>query len=79
MSNGNKSNEEIFIEAAKSDDAFRKALRDKDSAELRGQLDRLGINVRDKEAVIEAIKKIDWSDLSHLEHLVGDGTAHPLN
>lgn len=60
-------NEQIFLEAATTDQAFRTALRSKDRAYLSTALDRLGVVVDDKEAVLDAIVAVDWGELSALE------------
>ena len=69
-------NEEKFIQAATTDGNFRRALRDKDRAYLSTALDQLGIG--DKDAVLDAIEKVDWGDLSGLERLL-TGQIQPDN
>jgi hypothetical protein len=60
-------NEQIFLTAASTDQAFRDALRIKDRAYLSKALDDLHIVVEDKEAVLDAILAIDWMNLKSLE------------
>jgi hypothetical protein len=75
-----KSNEEIFLQYATTDVAFRNALKKGDAEELSSELDRIGLKIAaaDKESVIKAINNIDWSDLKLLEGLLL-GQVHPLN
>ncbi len=72
-------NEQIFLKAATTDEAFRTALHSKDREKLSKDLDRLGIKVNDKQAVLDAIVKVDWSDLKALEDRLSHATVHPLN
>jgi hypothetical protein len=69
-------NEVIFLEAATTDDAFRFALASKDRPYLSSALDKLGILVDDKEAVLDEIMKIDWRELSVLEERLGRQMFH---
>ncbi len=72
-------NEEKFIEAATTNEAFRNALKDKKWDKVSEDLDRLGIKVDDKDEVLDAIKKVDWSDLKALEDRLHHGGVHPMN
>jgi hypothetical protein len=72
-------NEQIFLKAATTEQAFRNALRSNDRDQLSKDLDRLGIKVHDKQAVLDAIAKVDWSDLKALEDRLSHATVHPLN
>jgi hypothetical protein len=60
-------NEQIFLEAATTDEKFREALRDKNRKYLSQALDDLGIVVANKEEILDAIIAIDWMDLKNLE------------
>ena len=75
-----KSNEEIFLQHATTDVAFRNALKKGDAEELSSELNRIGLKIaaEDEESVIKAINNIDWSDLKLLEGLLL-GQVHPLN
>jgi ATP/maltotriose-dependent transcriptional regulator MalT len=75
-----QTNEEIFLQYATTDEAFRNALKSGDVDELSKELDRIGIQIADQDraAVLDAITKIDWSDLKHLEDILL-GQVHPLN
>jgi hypothetical protein len=72
-------NEEIFLRAAATDEAFRQALRHKDRGHLSRALDALGIVVDDKEAILDAIVKVEWSDVSILQDRLSKGRVTPLN
>ena len=72
-------NEEKFLEAVTTDEAFRNALKDKRWDKVSEELDRIDIQVQDKNAVLDAIKKIDWSDLKTLEDRLHRGGVHPMN
>jgi hypothetical protein len=75
-----KTNEEIFLHYATTDAEFRNALQSGNAGDISKELDRIGIKVaaQHKSAVVEAIRKIDWSDLKHLEDTLSGG-IHPLN
>jgi len=75
-----KSNEEIFIENAVNNQGFRDALKSGDRKTISDALKDIGVQVsdKDKEAVLDAIEKIDWEDLKRLEEALLGG-VQPLN
>jgi hypothetical protein len=72
-------NEEIFLKAATTNLAFRNALKDKNRQKISEEFDSLGIKVDNKEAVLDAILKVDWSELKHLERLLHHGLEPMMN
>jgi hypothetical protein len=75
-----KSNEEIFLNHAMTDEGFRNALKSGKKDKLSEELNRVGIKIddKDRQSVLDAITKIDWSSLKHLEETLNGG-LHPLN
>lgn len=73
-------NEETFLNAAAHDKAFRQALRHKDKHALSDAFDRLGIHISagEKDAVLDAVVAIDWTDLYAIEKRLS-GVVHPDN
>lgn len=71
--------DEIFLHEATTNHDFRVALRHKDRHYLSTALDRLGIAASNKEAVLEAIMRVDWTHLSALEDRLNSGKVHPDN
>ncbi len=75
-------NEQIFLNEALVNQEFRFALDNAktDRKKISHELDRLGISFssdKEKEAALDAIQKIDWSDLHLLEDLLGRGAIDP--
>jgi hypothetical protein len=71
-------NEVVFLNEAVTNFAFRMALQDakKDRKKISDELDRLNIRFnsdKEKEEALDAIEKIDWNQLHHLEDLLGRG------
>jgi hypothetical protein len=75
-----KTNEEIFLHYATTDEAFRNALKNGNADVLSSEFDRIGIKfaAAKKTEIIETIKKIDWSDLKRLEGILL-GQVNPMN
>ncbi len=74
------SNEVIFLDAAMTNEAFRNALLQKNRKKISDELDSLNITFssdKEKQEVLNAIEKIDWSHLHHLEDLLGRGVLTP--
>ena len=72
-------NEEKFIKAMTTNEEFRNALRDGEWSKVSAELDSLGIEVQDKDAVLDAIKKINWWELKTLENRLHKEGVHPMN
>ncbi len=72
-------NEEIFLMAATTSLAFRNALKDKDRDKLSKELDLLGVKIKNKDEVLEAILKVDWSQLKALEERLHTGPGPMMN
>jgi hypothetical protein len=70
-------NEIIFLDAAMTNEKFRNALLHKERKTISDELDSLNITFSsdtEKQEALDAIEKIDWSDLGDLE-LLGRGGA----
>lgn len=73
-------NEVIFLDAAMTNKDFRNALLDKNRKKISDELDSLNITFssdKEKQKALDAIEKIDWSHLHHLEDLLGRGVLTP--
>jgi hypothetical protein len=71
-------NEQIFLRACTTNEAFRQALRKKDRDAITKELDHLGIKVADTKAVVDEIVKVNWGELYSLERRL-TGRVHPDN
>jgi hypothetical protein len=72
-------NEQIFLRAATTDEAFRQALHHKDRHEITEALHRLGIKVADIKAVVDEIVKVNWGELYTLEKRLTGAEVRPEN
>jgi len=72
-------NEQIFLDAATRDEAFRQALHGRDPHEITKALHRIGIKNVDIKEVVDEILKVNWGELYTLEKRLTRGQVQPDN